>query len=145
MIRVEIGISYLYRRSTKESVPLTGDSGDNWMPNRPRELRCPGTMDDNRQDRDRSLRHHQRREDHHRLRDAKTTIPWVDTTEFRPALSDGYVAWVESGGRKRQVLRDRDRHDWVCLPKQRNPVLALAPREYDRLGGLPKRGVPIST
>jgi PGF-pre-PGF domain-containing protein len=86
---------YLYRRSTKESVPLTGDSGDNWMPivhgnyaawyhddNSKTEIVLYDITKDVKTTID---------------CDAKTTIPWVDTTEFRPALSDGYVAWVESG------------------------------------------------
>ncbi|NMC88518.1 MAG: hypothetical protein GYA64_02585, partial [Methanomicrobiales archaeon] len=86
---------YLYRRSTKESVPLTGGSGDNWMPivhgnyaawyhddNGKTEIVLYDITKDVKTTID---------------CDAKTTIPWADTTEFRPALSDGYVAWVESG------------------------------------------------
>ncbi len=86
---------YLYRRSTKKSVPLTGGSGDNWMPivhgnyaawyhddNGKTEIVLYDITKDVKTTID---------------CDAKTTIPWADTTEFRPALSDGYVAWVESG------------------------------------------------
>ncbi|MDD3856595.1 MAG: Ig-like domain-containing protein, partial [Methanoculleus sp.] len=87
---------YLYKRSTGETTQLTNETGKQWLP------RVYGNLIawyDDSSNRTNIVLYDIAAGGVKDVIDcdAKTTIPGSTTTEFGPALSENYVAWIEAG------------------------------------------------